>query len=199
MELTDSFGVALPMDEAWELLNNVERIAPCVPGAFLQEKVDEEYCGVVKVRFGALSAEYAGKATFVPDEERRRIVIHAKGDGTQGAAEAQITATLEEVSAATTQVNVDATIEVGGRVAQIGQRMLPDLSQVLTARFAENLTAVIAGVDPDPFHQPSDIDMPEPEALDLLDAARPSLFRRLGSVGAAGVLVMAVRSVWRRR
>ena len=68
MEMTDSFGVALPVDEAWELLNNVERIATCVPGAFLQEKVDDEYRGVVRVRFGALSAEYAGKATFVPDE-----------------------------------------------------------------------------------------------------------------------------------
>jgi len=199
MELTDSFGVALPMDEAWELLNNVERIAPCVPGAFLQEKVDEEYCGAVKVRFGALSAEYVGTATFTPDEERRRIVIHAKGNGTQGAAEARITATLEEVSAATTQVNVDATIEVGGRVAQIGQRMLPDLSQVLTARFAENLTAVIVGVEPDPFHQPSDIDMPEPGALDLLDAARPSLLRRLGLVGAAVVLVAVGRFLRRSR
>ena len=199
MEMTDSFGVALPVGEAWELLNNVERIATCVPGAFLQEKVDDEYRGVVRVRFGALSAEYAGKATFVPDEERRRIVIHARGEGTQGTAEARITATLEELSAATTQVNVDAAIEVGGRVAQIGQRILPDLTQVLTAQFAENLTAVIAGVEPDPFHQPSDIDMPEPEALDLLDAARPSLFRRLGSLGALGVLVAIVRSLRRRR
>ena len=73
------------------------------------------------------------------------------------------------------------------------------MTQVLTAQFAENLTAVIAGVEPDPFHQPSDIDMPEPEALDLLDAARPSLFRRLGSLGALGVLVAIVRSLRRRR
>jgi len=199
MELTDSFGVALAVDDAWELLNDVERIAPCVPGAFLQEKVGEEYHGVVKVRFGALSAQYAGKATFAPDEERRRIVIRAEGDGAQGDAEATITATLESVSAVTTQVNVDATIEVGGRVAQLGQRILPGMSEVLTAQFAENLTAVIAGVEPNPFHLPSDIDMPEPEALDLLDAARPSLVRRLGSLGAAIVSISLVRWIWRRR
>lgn len=199
MELTDSFGIALPVGDAWELLNDVERIAPCVPGAFLQEQVGEEYRGVVKVRFGSFSAEYAGKAFFESDEERRRIVIHATGDGVQGDAEARITATLEAVSAVTTQVNVDALIEVGGRVAQIGQRILPDMSQVLTAQFAENLTALIAGVAPNPFHLPADVDMPEPEALDLLDAARPSLLRRLGSLGVIVVVVVALRSLRGRR
>jgi len=199
MELTDSFGIALAVDDAWELLNDVERIAPCVPGAHLLERVDEEYRGIVKVRLGALSAEYSGAARFTPDEERRRIVIVAEGDGAQGDAEARITATLEPVSAVTTQVNVDATIEIGGRLAQIGQRLLPGVSEVLTAQFAENLTAVIAGIEPNPFHQPSGVDMPAPEALDLLDAARPSLVRRFGSIGAAVVVVVAVRLIRGRR
>ncbi len=199
MELTDSFGVALAVDDAWELLNDVERIAPCVPGAQLTERVGDEYRGMLRVRLGALSAEYTGIATFDPDEERRRIVIRAEGDGAQGEAEARITATLEPVSAVTTQVNVDATIEIGGRVAQIGGRLLPGMSEALTAQFAENLTAVIAGVDPNPFHQPSDVDMPEPEALDLLDAARPSLVRRIGSLGAAALVLALLRWAWSRR
>src|ERR1043165_8868257 len=98
MELSNEFRVPLPVADAWAVLTDVERIAPCMPGAQLQEVEGDEYRGVVKVKVGPITAQYKGAATFQErDDSAHRAVIRAEGRDTrgQGNASATITATLE--------------------------------------------------------------------------------------------------------
>ena len=98
MELSNEFVVPLGVDEAWGLLTDVERIAPCMPGAELTEIEGDEYRGVVKVKVGPITAQYKGKATFVEkDDTAHKAVLRAEGRDTrgQGNANATVTATLE--------------------------------------------------------------------------------------------------------
>src|SRR6187399_2421552 len=97
MEITDSFRVSTPIDETWNVLLDLERIAPCMPGAQLQEVEGDEYRGIVKVKVGPITAQYKGTARIVEaDEATRRIVIKADGRDTrgQGNASATVTASL---------------------------------------------------------------------------------------------------------
>src|SRR4029077_11755775 len=97
MQITDQFRVDVPIDEAWHILLDIERIAPCMPGAQLQEVEGDEYRGVVKVKVGPITAQYKGVAHFVEqDADAQRAVLHAQGRDTrgQGNATATITATL---------------------------------------------------------------------------------------------------------
>src|SRR5258705_8237531 len=97
MELSNEFVVPVAIDEAWGLLTDVERIAPCMPGAQLQEVEGDEYRGIVKVKVGPITAQYKGAATFIErDEAGHKAVLRAEGRDTrgQGNANATITATL---------------------------------------------------------------------------------------------------------
>jgi len=97
MELTNEFTVGVPVERAWQVLTDVEGIAPCMPGAELQEVAGDEYRGIVKVKVGPITAQYKGAARFVElDERGRRAVLRAEGRDTrgQGNANATITATL---------------------------------------------------------------------------------------------------------
>ena len=104
MELTNTFDVSVPIEQAWAVLTDVERIAPCLPGAQLQEIEGDEYRGIVKVKVGPISAQYKGKATFVElDEEAHRAVLEGTGRDTrgQGNASATITAQLTPAGSGT--------------------------------------------------------------------------------------------------
>src|SRR5713101_8185165 len=97
MELSNEFVVPVAIDEAWGLLIDVERIAPCMPGAELQEIEGDEYRGIVKVKVGPITAQYKGRATFVEqDEAAGKAVLRAEARdaGGQGNANATITAQL---------------------------------------------------------------------------------------------------------
>src|SRR6188474_2114398 len=97
MELTNDFRVAVPVERAWAVLTDVELIAPCMPGAQLQEVEGDEFRGVVKVKVGPITAQYKGAASFQErDDEAHRAVIRAEGRDTrgQGNASATITAVL---------------------------------------------------------------------------------------------------------
>ena len=97
MELSNEFRVNVPVDRAWAVLTDVERIAPCLPGAELQEVEGDEYRGVVKVKVGPITAQYKGAASFVELEAPTRAVLRAEGRETrgQGGASARVTALLE--------------------------------------------------------------------------------------------------------
>jgi hypothetical protein len=143
MDLTNEFRVAVPVGEAWALLTDVERIAPCMPGAELQEIEGDEYRGVVKVKVGPITAQYKGKATFVErDEPGHRAVLRAEGRDTrgQGNANATITATLTD-DAGGTRVTVVTELTVTGRVAQFGRGVLADVSGKLVGQFVDCLEA----------------------------------------------------------
>ena len=90
MELTNEFRVGVPVERAWEVLTDVERIAPCMPGAQLQEIEGDEYRGIVKVKVGPITAQYKGAARFVEqDEAAHRAVLRAEGRDTQGPGQRQ--------------------------------------------------------------------------------------------------------------
>jgi hypothetical protein len=143
MELTNEFRVGVPISQAWDVLTDIERIAPCMPGAELQEVEGDEYRGVVKVKVGPITAQYKGKASFVElDAAARRAVLRAEGRDTRGAgnANATVTATLAEDGEGT-RVTVLTDLAVTGKVAQFGRGVLADVSVKLLNQFVECLEA----------------------------------------------------------
>jgi uncharacterized protein len=141
MELTNDFRVGVPVERAWEVLTDVELIAPCMPGAQLQEVEGDEYRGVVKVKVGPVSAQYKGAARFVErDEAGHKVVLRAEGRETrgQGNANATITAQLSP-EADGTAVSVVTDLTVTGRVAQFGRGVMADVSSKLLGQFVDCL------------------------------------------------------------
>jgi uncharacterized protein len=141
MELTNDFRVGVPVERAWEVLTDVELIAPCMPGAQLQEVEGDEYRGVVKVKVGPVSAQYKGAARFVErDEAGRKVVLRAEGRETrgQGNANATITAQLTPDREGTA-VSVVTDLTVTGRVAQFGRGVMADVSSKLLGQFVDCL------------------------------------------------------------
>ncbi|HET8619654.1 MAG TPA: SRPBCC family protein [Acidimicrobiales bacterium] len=146
MELTNEFTVGVPVERAWEVLTDVELIAPCMPGAQLQEIEGDEYRGVVKVKVGPITAQYKGAARFLDkDEAAHRVVLRAEGRETrgQGNANATITATMAPDGGGTT-VAVVTDLTVTGRVAQFGRGVLADVSSKLLGQFVDCLEGKLA-------------------------------------------------------
>jgi carbon monoxide dehydrogenase subunit G len=140
MELNNEFRVGVPIEQAYEVLTDVERIAPCMPGAQLQEVEGEEYRGVVKVKVGPITANYKGAATFLEREAPTRVMLRAEGRETrgQGNANATITATMDPDGDGT-KVAVVTDLTVTGRVAQFGRGVLADVSSKLLGQFVDCL------------------------------------------------------------
>jgi carbon monoxide dehydrogenase subunit G len=150
IELDNSFTVPVPPEKAWDVLLDVERIAPCMPGASVTSISDDgnEVEGQVKVKLGPLSLAYKGTAKFTDkDQANHTIAIEATGKETRGAgtASANVTATLKPGDATgSTLVAIHTSLNVTGRPAQFGRSLLPEVSGKLIAQFASNLEALIA-------------------------------------------------------
>ena len=152
MELTNDFVVAVPVEHAWEVLTDVERIAPCLPGDELQEVEGDEYRGIVKVKVGPITASYRGTARFEEkDPVAHRGVLRAEGRETrgQGNASATITAVLSP-SGDGTKVEVVTDLAITGKVAQFGRGVLADVSGKLLAQFVHNLETMVLAPDASP-------------------------------------------------
>lgn len=208
MELRNDFRVALPLELAWRLLNDVERIAPCLPGAQLQEIEQGELRGLVKVKMGPVTAQYKGKAVFAEqDESGRRLVLKATGreNGDGGPANATVTARLVADGEATL-VNVVIDLATTGKLAQLGQGVLGEVSANLLAQFATCLEhrvltvsddgGISAGPEPTTLRR---IAGPEVEPVDLFQAAGRSIAKRVVPMLAAVVLGVVFVVLWRRR
>jgi carbon monoxide dehydrogenase subunit G len=141
MEITDSFRVSTPIEATWKVMLDIEGIAPCMPGAQLQEVEGDEYRGVVKVKVGPITAQYKGSARLAEvDEANRRIVIDASGRDTrgQGNAKATIVVTMSSENGGT-KVDVATDLSITGKVAQFGRGVLVDVSSKLMGQFVENV------------------------------------------------------------
>ncbi|HIL47774.1 MAG: SRPBCC family protein [Acidimicrobiales bacterium] len=203
MELNNDFEVAAPVDLVWSVLTDVERIAPCLPGAQLLEIEGDEFRGVVKIKVGPITAQYKGAASFVErDDAGYRAVLRAEGRDTRGAgnAAADITAELEATEVGT-KVTVTTDLTVTGKVAQFGRGVMADVSKKLMGQFADNLSDLMAAstdevvADAPVAEAPADgttdsaaagdaptirvVDAPEVEAIDLLGAAGAPILKRL--------------------
>jgi len=234
MDLNNTFEVARPIEEAWAVLTDLERIAPCLPGAQLTEVEGDDYRGFVKVKVGPITAQFKGAANFVErNDQDHKAVLSGKGRDTRGAgnASALITAKLEPVSDSITRVNVDTDMKITGKFAQFGRGVMADVSATLMDQFAENLASMLAeesSDDPAEGEQAhseqmepeqtddagegettaeeataaSDgvrkIDMPEPEAIDLIDAAGAPVMKRVVTLAAVVVAFLVLRRLLRR-
>jgi carbon monoxide dehydrogenase subunit G len=141
MEITDSFRVSTPIDETWKVLLDLERIAPCMPGAQLQEVEGDEYRGIVKVKVGPITAQYKGAARIADvDEPNRRVVLDASGRDTRGQGNAKATIVVQMAEdGGGTKVDVNTDLQITGKVAQFGRGVLVDVSTKLLGQFVESL------------------------------------------------------------
>jgi carbon monoxide dehydrogenase subunit G len=218
VKIEDSFRVDVPVEEAWAVLLDVERIAPCMPGAQLQEVEGDEYRGIVKIKVGPITAQYKGVAQIVEaDEAARKVVLKAEGRDTrgQGNASAMVTATLTADGEGTV-VNIDTDLNITGKVAQFGRGVMADVSSKLLGQFADNLKRdVLSGETPAPAAEaPTEaatasapageaasgvrkLDHPEPEPIDLAEHAGP-IGKRLAPVIAAVVALVTLRVIAKR-
>lgn len=150
MKLENEFTVDAPVDEAWNVMLDLERVTPCLPGAQLTEETgDGEHKGTMRVKLGPVTQDYEGKVWFEEtDESQHRAVLRADGQDArgQGTASATITSTLQEENGGnSTRVRVETDMQITGRAAQFGQGVQQDVAEKIMGRFAECLENEIMG------------------------------------------------------
>ena len=203
MDLNHQFTVAVPVEDAWRILTDVERIAPCLPGAQLLEIEGDTYRGVVKVKVGPIQAQFKGQANFIErDDIAHKVVLKGEGRDTtgKGNAAAIITAEMTAVDANSTSVTVNTDLSVTGKVAQFGRGAMADISDKLLAAFVVNLNSLIAeqpataapAVAPEPTEGVRTIESAEVAPLNLLSAAGSPILKRAIPI----VVVVVAVLVW---
>ena len=176
MNLEQSFTVAAPVEQVWEALIDVERVAPCLPGAEITGKDDDgNYQGTFVVKLGPTTANYRGGLKMESlDEATHTAVMSAKGTDKrgQGGATATITSTMRQEGAAT-RVEVNTDFSITGRLARFGRGgMIEDISKRMLRDFGNCLQQTLAQDSPEAAA--------EPEAAGAVAAAAPA-----GAAGAA--------------
>lgn len=216
MQMHHSFEVPAPIDKAWELLNDVARMAPCLPGATLDTVDGDDFTGRVKVKIGAITMSYAGKGTFIErDEAERRMAFEASGRETRGAGSVAVTVSVSLSGDETNTIaTVTSELALTGKPAQFGRGILDDIADKIIGQFAKNLAADIeASQKPAPVAISADSNtvgdsatsavppVRENEALDLLEVAGLKAFlpKIVGGVGALLATLFVVHRVLRRR
>jgi uncharacterized protein len=147
VELNNEFRVAVPAAKTWEVLTDVERVAPCLPGATLLSVDGDEFTGAVKVKVGPITVSYKGNAAFLEkDAAAQRVVLKANGRETRGNgnAAAVVTAQLKDEGDAT-RVVITTDLTISGKAAQFGRGVLADVAGNLIAQFARALEADTVG------------------------------------------------------
>jgi carbon monoxide dehydrogenase subunit G len=218
VKLENRFTVPVPVDQAWRVLLDVERIAPCMPGATLTKVDGDAFEGTVKVKVGPINLTYGGKAHFVSKDEQAHVaVIDGSGKETRGTGTAKALITCRLVDRGdSTEVEVDTDLNVTGKPAQFGRGVLADVSGKLVDQFAACLSEEIRAGTPapaPPVPEGSPLGLtgvpPEPtptpprapaEAIDLLGAAGAPVLKRLAPVLAGlAVLALLVRRLRRQQ
>lgn len=191
MELVNTFVVPRPIDLTWAVLTDVERIAPCMPGAQLREVDGDTYHGSVKVKVGPIVAQFNGQARFTElDVAAHRAVLTARGKETGGRslASALVTAQLTD-EGDVTRIDVTTDLTLSGRLAQFGRGAFAEISTKLINQFADQLERTVLADEPVPT--------PEPEPVNLLGSAGWPIAKRvlpvlLGLAVVVAVLVVAL-------
>jgi carbon monoxide dehydrogenase subunit G len=209
MELNHEFTVPVPVDDAWRALLDIERVAPCLPGATVEDYDGKTVTGSVKVKVGPVTVTYRGTAVFEEqDEAAHRMVLVASGRETrgQGTARATVTATLVERDGGTA-VSVRTDLTVTGRPAQFGRGVLAEVGDRLVGQFAtclaDRLTEQPQGAEEEPGRpeeaRPAAPPREEAEPLDLLRTAGLPVAKRAAALAAAAaVLAWAATRLLRR-
>jgi carbon monoxide dehydrogenase subunit G len=207
VELVNEFRVAVPAATAWKVLTDVERVAPCIPGAQLLSVDGDDFTGAVKVKVGPITVSYKGDASFQEkDEAAQRVVIKANGKETRGNgnAAALVTAQLKGEGDATSVV-ITTDLTISGKAAQFGRGVLADVAGNLIAQFAKRLEAdVLGGAAPSsetsaPTAEFAAAAAQPDDTVDLLKVVAVPLAKRAGPVVAAVAAGVAVGFLVGRR
>ncbi|KAB2812923.1 carbon monoxide dehydrogenase [Pimelobacter simplex] len=198
MELEHSFTVPRGVDDVWDVLLDIERVAPCLPGATVTTVDGDDLTGEVKVKLGPVSLKYAGQARVVEkDHAAHRAVIEGSGRDARGngAASARIVAAVTGDDR-TAQVSVRTDLDITGKAAQFGRGVIGEVSARLMGQFADALAVELG---PAGGGAPVAVAAaPQGGSADLLRLVAPSLARRaapalLGLAGAVGVVLVVRR------
>jgi carbon monoxide dehydrogenase subunit G len=227
MELEHSFTVPVPVDQAWDVLLDVEQVAPCMPGATLASVDGDEIKGRIKVKVGPISITYAGTARFTErDRDAGVVTLEASGKETRGSGTAAATVRSElHGQDGQTEVTVHTSLNVTGRPAQFGRGVMADVSAKLIGIFATNLADMLTAgngsapdpAGPDPAVQaaadangaasasvpasatPAAVPVSSEDSLNLLKVAGLPVLKRIAAPAGALLSVLAVVLIWRRR
>jgi carbon monoxide dehydrogenase subunit G len=212
VKLENTFEVPVSVDEAWPILLDIERIAPCMPGAALDVVDDPRYEGRVKIKAGPVTVSYAGVLNLESiDESTRTVVLDAQGKEQRGSGtvKATITAQLVPVGAAS-RVDVSTDLAITGKPAQLGRGLIADVAGKIIGQFAQNLAGELSssqtstsapaadGSGPRTVTPPPGGAAAQSDSLDLLPLLKPHLTRIALGLGLLFVLVAAVRRTTRR-
>jgi carbon monoxide dehydrogenase subunit G len=147
VELVHTFTLPVPVADAWTVMTDLERLAACLPGASLDEQGEDWATGRVKIKLGALTMEFRGKATFVErDQDAGRYTVQAAGRDVSGqsSADASISVSMQPASSSDgTEVEVRTQLRTVGRAAQFGRSMIQDVSAMILRKFLVSLEASI--------------------------------------------------------
>ena len=217
MKIANQFTVSAPIDQAWDVLCDLEQVIPLMPGAQLTGHEGDDYLGKVKVKVGPVTSEFSGKVRFVElDRDAHRAVIDAKGKESRGTgnAAATVTAQLNE-DGGRTSVAVDTDLKIVGKLAQFGSGMLQQVSEKLLGQFVESLEAELAAKNAPAPASPASATSPteteaaprprhaapaaEPEPIDLLELAGGDQLKKYGAAAIGVLAVLVLIWVLRRR
>jgi carbon monoxide dehydrogenase subunit G len=205
MKIANEFTVSAPIEQAWDVLSDLEQVVPLMPGAALVGRDGDDFLGTVKVKVGPVTSEFTGKVHFVErSRDQHRAVIDGKGKEARGAGNAAATVTTQLHEAGQrTRVTVDTELKIVGKLAQFGSGMLQQVSEKLLSQFVDSLEAQLAATNAAPSvngegpkstlkgaaAEPVPIDLLELAGADKLKKYSPLL---LGAL-ALGVLVWVLR------
>jgi carbon monoxide dehydrogenase subunit G len=206
VKLEHSFLVDEDIDAAWDVLNDVQRIAHCMPGAAIDTVDGDDITGRCKVKLGPIALTYRGQATFLErDAATRRIVLQGQGqDGANGRAAVTVIANLSS-DGAKTRVDLETDLKLTGKPAQFGRGVMADVGDRLIGQFADALAQQVAAdklADPEATEPTSgygEADFGPAEPLDLLSVASHAVVRRTGLMAIPVVVIVLVVATGLRR
>ena len=193
MKIVNEFTVSAPIEQAWDVLSDLEQVIPLMPGAQLVGRDGDDFVGKVKVKVGPVTSEFSGKARFVEhNRDQHRAVIDGRGKEVRGTgnAAAIVTTQLHEAGERT-RVTVDTDLKIVGKLAQFGSGMLQQVSEKLLGQFVEQLEAKLtASNGPSASETPTGPAVSaEPAPVDLLELAGGRTLAKYGPVLLVVVVV----------
>lgn len=203
MKIVNEFTVGATIEQAWDVLSDLEQVIPLMPGAQLVGHDGDDFLGKVKVKVGPVTSEFSGRARFVEsNRDEHRAVIDARGKETRGTgnAAAVVTAQLHE-DRERTRVTVDTDLKIVGKLAQFGSGMLQQVSEKLLAQFVEQLEAKLAAPQGPPTPETAAAPAAaavsaEPAPVDLLELAGGTALAKYWPALLAAGLALLLVVVW---
>jgi carbon monoxide dehydrogenase subunit G len=204
MKIANEFTVSAPIEQAWDVLSDLEQVVPLMPGAALVGRDGDDYLGTVKVKVGPVTSEFTGKVHFVErSRDQHRAVIDGKGKEARGTGNAAATVTTQLHEAGErTRVTVDTDLKIVGKLAQFGSGMLQQVSEKLLSQFVDSLEAKLAAENTAPTNGDSpkptlNSTVAEPVPIDLLELAGANRLKKYSPLLllalALGALVWVLR------